>query len=229
MSSSPSRSAILVAAGSSSRMGFDKILADLHGHPVIWHTLKAFSAVPGMEEIVVVTSKEKVGGIHELTAGFPLCHMVVRGGEHRIDSVIRGLEALGQDTGLVAIHDAARPLVTAEAIGNAFLCAEKFGAAACGEPLTDTLHRVDDVGRIDKNIDRSNLWRMQTPQVFPPAELLEVLRQMQSLSKPPTDDAGAFLTAGRTVHISPNLQPNFKITYPADLMLAEAVLAHRHQ
>jgi 2-C-methyl-D-erythritol 4-phosphate cytidylyltransferase len=229
MSSSPSRFAILVAAGSSTRMGFDKTLADLRGRPVIWHTIKAFSEVPGMEEIVVVAAKEKVGAVHEAAADFPLCHMVVRGGEHRIDSVIRGLEALGQDEGLVAIHDGARPLISPEAIQNAFECAEKFGASACGEPLADTLHRVDDVGRIEKNIDRENLWRMQTPQVFPPAELLEVLRQTKGLSKNPTDDAGAFLIAGRTVHISPNLLPNFKITYPADLMLAEAVLAHRHQ
>lgn len=228
MSSTSARFAVLVAAGSSSRMGFDKILADLHGHPVIWHSLRAFSAVPGMEEIVIVAAKEKVAAIHELTADFPLCHMVVRGGEHRIDSVISGLEALGREEGLVAVHDGARPLISTDAIANAFLCAEKFGASACGEPLADTLHRVDDAGRIEKNVDRSNLWRMQTPQVFPPGRLLEVLRQMRELEKFPTDDAGAFLSAGQAVHISPNLQPNFKITYPGDLMLAGAVLAHRH-
>jgi 2-C-methyl-D-erythritol 4-phosphate cytidylyltransferase len=229
MSRSVPRFAILVAAGSSSRMGFDKTLADLRGHPLIWHTLKAFSEVPGMEEIVVVTAKEKVGEVHEIAREFAACHMVVRGGEHRIDSVIRGLEALGQDEGLVAVHDAARPLITPETISNAFECAEKFGASACAEPLVDTLHRVDDVGCIEKNIDRQNLWRMQTPQVFPPTQLLEVLRQTKGLKNPPTDDAGAFLIAGRSVHISPNLQPNFKITYPGDLILAEAVLTNLHQ
>lgn len=229
MSSVPYRSAIIVAAGHSSRMGFDKITTDLHGHPVIWYSLQAFSQVPGMKEIVVVAAAEQVGKVHEIASAFKLCHMVVRGGEHRVESVICGLEALSAREGLVAVHDGARPLITPEAIEKSYECASRFGAAACGEPLTDTLHRVDDVGRIDKNIDRSHLWRMQTPQVFAASALLEVLQQAVSNDSRPTDDAGAFLSAGRPVHISPNLEPNFKMTYPADLILAEALLAHRHQ
>lgn len=222
------RSAIIVAAGHSQRMGFDKITALLRDRPVLWYSLEAFSKVEGIKEIIVVASSDHFDAIHAIASEFPKCHAVVRGGEHRVHSVLRGLEALGAHQGFVAIHDASRPLITPAAITKAFECAQEYGAAACAEPLNDTIHKVDESGRIERSLDRSHLWRMQTPQVFPPHEIHEVLRLAVKNGSTPTDEAGAYAASGKVVHICPNLEANFKLTFPTDLVIAEAILAHRH-
>lgn len=221
------RSVVIVAAGSSSRMGFDKLSAPLCGRPVLWHSLHAFSLCPTIQKVVLVAPQEKLHALQPLASEFPLCQQMVAGGASRFHSVFNGLTALSSSPaspGFVAIHDAARPLISPADIENAFRCAEQNGSAVCAEPLADTLHKADSEGFLTASIDRTSLWRMQTPQIFPLSAILSLYTQMLAEGITTTDEAGAFLHAGKKVKIFSTTSPNFKITYPSDIALAEAAL-----
>ncbi len=224
MTPPPPRSAIIVAGGSSSRMGFDKLSAPLLDRPVLWHSLHAFSRCPHLHQIVLVCLENNLSPFASIAADFPLCSAIVPGGPSRSHSVLNGLLAASEKNGFVAVHDAARPLISPTDIENCFLCAEENGSAVCAEPLADSLHKADENGFLQSSVDRTNLWRMQTPQIFPLQDLLSLYKKMLSEDATTTDEAGAFLLAGKKVKLFPNSSPNFKITYPGDIALAEAAL-----
>ena len=137
--------AILVAAGSSQRMGFDKLFATIAGEPVIAHAIRAFDRAFSVTEIIVVAREDRHDQIQKINrdAGFKKLRSIVTGGERRQDSVRAGLDRAERGAKYVAVHDAARPLITPEQIEGAFKQCRVHGAAALAQPVNDTLKRAD--------------------------------------------------------------------------------------
>ncbi|MCX8492957.1 MAG: 2-C-methyl-D-erythritol 4-phosphate cytidylyltransferase [Chthoniobacterales bacterium] len=226
----PVSAAILVAGGSGSRFGGDKLSVLLEGKPLFVWSLIAFEQNPFISSIVLVTSearKEEFRAIAQ-AEGISKLVAVVNGGSHRNESVIKGLHALHalpNSADLVAIHDAARPLVTADLITRCLEVAAEMGASSAAAPVSDTLHQADQEGCAVRTVDRTGLWGMQTPQVFRMAPLIELLKT-PGIGKP-TDEVSMALAAGWRIPFVENLEPNIKVTWPADLALTEAVLRYR--
>jgi 2-C-methyl-D-erythritol 4-phosphate cytidylyltransferase len=222
-------SAIIVAAGSSQRMGFDKLFALLGGKPVVAHTLDAFERADCIDEIILVGRVDRLGELLELVRDAKLKKVshVVPGGVHRQDSVRVGLGLLAPDSRYVAVHDAARPLVTAEQIGRVFDVSKVHGAAALAEPITDTLKRGDENYFVSGGVDRAGLYAMQTPQIFAREILVEAYDAVAAKKLSITDEVSAVEQLGRKVRLVPNDEFNLKITYPRDLYLAESFLNRR--
>lgn len=222
-------SAILVAAGDSRRMGFDKLFATIAGQPVIAHTIRAFERTSSVNEIIVVAREdrhEKIKGIVRAEK-FGKIQSIVRGGKHRQDSVRAGLDALGSAAQYVAVHDAARPLVTPEQIERVFKQCQKHRAAALAESINDTLKRADSDLLVAGSVDRDQLYAMQTPQIFERQLLEEAYRAVYRDNVPVTDEVSAVERLGHRVVLVVNEDHNFKITYPRDLPLAKFVLEQR--
>jgi 2-C-methyl-D-erythritol 4-phosphate cytidylyltransferase len=222
-------SAIIVAAGSSQRMGFDKLLALLCDRPVLAHTIDAFERTPSVGEIILVARAERVGEFEELVRqhGFKKVRPVIPGGERRHDSVRAGLKRLCKDATHVAVHDAARPLVTPEQIERVFKLARLHGGAALAEPITNTLKRADENCVVTGGVPRENLYAMQTPQIFARDLLEKAYAGIGAANLSVTDEVSAVEHLGGKVVLVPNEEWNIKITYPRDLLLAQAVLARR--
>jgi 2-C-methyl-D-erythritol 4-phosphate cytidylyltransferase len=214
-------SAILVAAGASRRMGFDKLASPLAGIPVLRRTLDAFLAADSIAEIVVVCPAER----WELLSGeFSKPVRRVDGGADRQDSVEAGLTALSAQTDLVAVHDGARPLITPTDIDLCVAAALQFRAAALARRVTETVKRSDETDFSAGAISRENLWFMETPQVFEIPLLLQAYQAVATQGLAVTDEVSAMEAIGVQVKFIESIQPNLKITTPADLALAEALL-----
>src|SRR5205809_3939546 len=215
--------AIIVAAGSSRRIGFDKLFETIAGRPVIAHTIDAFELADSVAEIIVVTRKDRYNEIRKISRdqSFKKVQAIITGGEHRQDSVRAGLENLSRDARYVAVHDAARPLVTPEQIERVFEQSQMHDAAALAEPVRDTLKRADVDLVVTDSVDRHQLYAMQTPQIFERAWIEEAYREVYAKKVSVTDEVSAVERLGRKVFLLPNDGFNFKITYPRDLPLAE--------
>ena len=222
-------SAIIVAAGSSQRMGFDKLLALLGDRPVLAHTIDAFERTKSVDEIILVARSERVTEFEELVRQhlFKKVRNVIPGGEHRHDSVRAGLEQVSERASHVAVHDAARPLVTPEQIERVFELARVHGGAALAEPITNTLKRADENRVVTGGVGRENLFAMQTPQIFARELLDNAYAAIAANKVSVTDEVSAVEHIGGKVVLLPNEEWNVKITYPRDLLLAQAVLARR--
>ena len=219
--------AIIVAAGSSKRAGFDKLLAKIAGRPVIQHTLTAFEKATCVNDVLVV-SREAVAMRHFIVkTNLRKIRRVVRGGVRRQDSVLAGLNALDNEVKFVAVHDAARPLITSREIERVFAAARKHGAAALAAPITDTLKLADANDVVSGSIDRQNVFAMQTPQIFRRELLSQAYEQVKRDSVTVTDEVSAIEHAGGRMVIVPAEDHNFKITYASDLLLVEAILNQR--
>jgi 2-C-methyl-D-erythritol 4-phosphate cytidylyltransferase len=221
--------AIIVAAGASQRMGFDKLLALLGDKPVLAHTLAAFEQSSCVDEIILVARSERVNEFQELVrlAGFKKIRDVVAGGEQRQDSVRAGLERLSSKASYVAVHDAARPLVRPQQIERIFELARQHGAAALAEPITDTLKRADENRFVTGGVDREGLYGMQTPQIFARELLVNAYAAVAAKNLSITDEVSAVEHFGARVLLVPNEEFNVKITFPRDLLLAQSVLTRR--
>lgn len=220
-------SAIIVAAGSSRRMGFDKIFAHLHGKPVLYWSIAGFQQCPDIDEIVVVTRAEKLAEVQKLVATEKLTKVsaVVEGGLERHLSVWNGLRATrAEGSQFVAIHDAARPLVTPKLISDCLAVARKSGAACCASPIPDTVKRASHELLVTEDVERRNLWAMQTPQVFSSALIMQAYASLMSRNELVTDEVSAIQKIGKRVALLENEDYNFKITFPRDLPLAEQVI-----
>jgi 2-C-methyl-D-erythritol 4-phosphate cytidylyltransferase len=221
--------AIIVAAGSSQRMGFDKLFATMAGKPMIAHSLHAFERASSVNEMIVVAREDRHDEIRNIsrTGNFKKVRSITVGGERRQDSVRAGLNRLNSGAKYVAVHDAARPLITPQQIERVFEQCQICGAATLAEPISDTLKRADMELVVTGSVDRHRLYAMQTPQVFERALIEEAYRaaDMENLSL--TDEVSAVERFGRKVVLVPNDDFNFKITYPRDLLLGEFVLKQR--
>ena len=217
--------AVIAAAGSSSRMGgTDKLTALLGGEPVLARTIRAVAAVPEVTEIVVVTRADRIEAVRELAAGIPKVRQVVAGGATRQESVLAGVRALSGDCRLAAIHDGARPLVTREVFSRCIKAALEHGAATAAVPVKDTIKRAAPDGRVADTPDRSQLWAVQTPQVFDRARYLEAAGEALAEGCDFTDDCQLFEHKGWPVWLVRGDYRNLKLTTPEDFLAAGAYL-----
>ena len=216
--------AVIVAAGSASRMGgIDKVMATLGGEPMIVRTVRSFQNCDAVREIVVVTRADLIVPIMDLCSGFDKVKAVVVGGEDRQSSVMAGLNALSGKVGLAAVHDGARPLVSWQVIDRTIRAANTYGAAAPGIPVKDTV-KVVRGGVVLSTPDRSALRAVQTPQIFDKDLLRAALRLAQKDHATVTDDCSAVERMGMSVKIVEGDERNIKVTTPIDLKMAEMLL-----
>jgi 2-C-methyl-D-erythritol 4-phosphate cytidylyltransferase len=222
-------SAIIVAGGSSQRMGFDKLFAITAGEPVIAHAIRAFERMTLVSEIVVVAREQRHDEIRNIIsgAGFKKIRPIAPGGERRQDSVRAGLDRIGRDAKYVAVHDAARPLITPEQIERAFEQCRVHGAAALAQPVNDTLKRADADLLVVGSVDRHQLYAMQTPQIFERKLIEDAYRAVYAENVSVTDEVSAVERLGYKTALVLNDDFNLKITYPRDLPVAEFVLRKR--
>ena len=219
--------AIVLAAGGSSRMsGRDKLFLPLAGQPLLAHSLGAFQASPLVQAIVLVMSSANLDQGQALVSEgrFDKVVAVCTGGQRRQDSVRAGLAVLPA-CDYVAVHDGARPLLTAELIADGQEAAQRSGAAVPAVRLTDTVKEAGPDGLVRRTLDRDSLWTVQTPQVFRRDLLEEAHRQVRA---DVTDDAAMLEALGHPVQLFTGSSLNLKITTEADLALAEALLARRN-
>ena len=216
--------AVIVAAGSASRMGgIDKVMAELGGEPMIKRTVRTFQESDVISEIVIVTRPDLIVPIMGLCAGFEKVKAVVAGGKSRPESVHLGLNALSNKVNLGAVHDGARRLITWQVIDRTVRAANTYGAAAPAIPVKDTIKTVQ--GGIVKNTpDRESLRAVQTPQVFDFDMLRGALKKAVSEEAPITDDCSAVEMMGMSVKIVEGDERNIKVTTPMDLKIAEMLL-----
>jgi len=216
--------AIIVAAGSSTRMGSaDKLFADLGGRPLLARTLQPFQDSPPVGRVVLVLSAANLERGRKLATEYGIGKLsaACEGGPRRQDSVRLGLEALGE-CDWVLVHDGARPLVTAELIERGLAAARETGAAVPAVPLADTVKQAATDGTVERTLDRNQLFAAQTPQVFRYDHLLRAHREVTT---DVTDDAAMLEALRLPVKLFEGSPANIKVTTPEDLRLAEALLA----
>ena len=219
--------AVIVAAGSASRMGgIDKVMAKINGEPMICHTVRAFQVCDAIKEIVIVTREDLIVPIHDLCRQFSKVKAVVAGGKSRQESVGLGLNALSEKTKLAAIHDGARPLVSWQLIDLTVRMAHNYGAAAPAVPVKDAI-KVVEGGLAKETPDRSKLRAVQTPQVFDFDLIRGALKKAKLDGAELTDDCSAIERMNMTVRILDGEETNIKVTTPMDLKLAELLLEER--
>ncbi len=211
--------ALIVAAGLGERLGASspKALVELAGRPLLQWSVDTLSTVAAIEQIVVA-----------LPAGAeaPIGTVGVEGGAVRSESVLRALAAAGPGDP-VLVHDAARPLVSAETIEDTLAAVARDGvdAAIAATPVTDTIKQADSEGVVSRTLDRSALWAVQTPQAFRRAALERALEVPADVLAQATDDAWLVERAGGRVVVVPAPKANLKVTTPVDLALAELLIA----
>lgn len=219
--------AVIVAAGSASRMGgIDKVMAPLGGEPMILRTVRAFEDCEAVKEIVIVTREDLMGPIAEQCSGFTKIRSVVQGGSSRQESVKLGLLAFSKEVRLAAVHDGARPLVSGELIDKVIRAAHSYGAAAPAIPVKDTI-KVFEGGFIAATPDRSTLRAVQTPQVMDRDLLLGALEKAEQEGTALTDDCSAVEHIGMRVRLVEGEERNLKVTTPLDLKIAELLLEEK--
>ncbi len=215
-------SVIIPAGGQGLRMGakVPKQFIELKGKPIIHHTIASFEALDWVHEIILCVPEAEFSHVQKEMVKRVKVKVAV-GGEKRQDSVYNGLKAVDKRSGFVAVHDGVRPFITEEVIAAVYEAARKFGAAVAAIPVNDTLKRADDEEMLEGNVDRENLWRMQTPQIFKTELLLEAMEKAQSESFYGTDEGSLIQLIGKPVKFILGSEFNIKITRPEDLILGE--------
>jgi 2-C-methyl-D-erythritol 4-phosphate cytidylyltransferase len=221
-------SALIVAAGKSTRMGpnLDKLLLPVAGRPVVAHTWQRFDSVACIGEIILVVREDLQPAFAGLAKAFQFQkpHRLVVGGKERQDSVWNGLEALSPGSELVAIQDGARPCPSATLIVATIEAARHSGAAVAAQRVTDTIKQSDDSQVISRHLDRSRLWSVQTPQSFRVEVIRQALAAVRQRGLLVTDDTAACELIGQPVQLVESAAPNPKVTVPADLPYIELLL-----
>lgn len=220
--------ALIVAGGTGSRMGTDipKQYQLLAGKPVLMHTLMQFAKSESQPELVLVLHKDMREYWQSLCEkyNFTLVHTLIDGGSTRFQSVKKGLQfIIDQDSSaasLIAIHDAARPLINPSLIDQSYTCAASHGACIVALASSNSI-RIGD-SSVNKAVDRTQVWSVQTPQTFRLELLEEAFKQPESPLF--TDDASVIEQLGHPIHIIAGEQRNMKITFPEDLEIAQLLL-----
>ena len=221
-------SAIIAAAGSSRRMeGQDKLWTPLAGRITLARTIDVFEASPVIDNIVLVLNPERIDDANSLCQqeGWSKIMGIVEGGIRRQDSVRSGLDNLAKlapTTQWVMIHDGARPLVTSDILETGLITAQKCNAAIAAVPVKDTIKQVEQ-GWISSTLDRSQLWAIQTPQVFSFPLIYHAYQTVPS-EQEFTDDAALMEHVGKRIAIFKGSYRNIKITTQEDLLIAEALI-----
>lgn len=224
-------SAIIVAAGQGTRMGpgADKLFLEVAGRPVLAHTWQRFNDAKCIDDLVIVVRDGMQATFQELAAQFRFTKpfKLVPGGVERQDSVWHGLEALPATAEIVAIQDAARPCTGEQLIADTIAAARETGAAVAGQPVTDTIKETADGRTIARNVDRTKLWAMQTPQTFRVEVIRRAFVEMRRRGLAVTDDTAACELINQPVRLVASATANPKVTVPGDLVVIEALLRGR--
>ena len=225
----PHCSAVIVAAGSSQRMGSDKLLHNLGIMPVLARTLLVFQDCELVDEIVVVTRMEKLEEVAELCKKYCIekASKVICGGATRMESALAGVSEVKKKAKLIAIHDGARPLVSVELIENTVRAAARYKAAVPAIKSVDTLKLAEDGETVTGSLDRELVLRVQTPQVFDADLIKGALTFAAEKKLPLTDDCSAVEQMGVKARIVPGEEDNIKLTTPRDMLFAAAILKDR--
>lgn len=222
----PTCTCVVPAAGSSTRMeGRDKLMEPLGGQPVILRTLRALNDSPCVTEILVVTREDLLIPIADLCREARLSKVtqVLLGGKTRLESVHKGVTQVSSKAKLIAVHDAARPLVSQAVIAGAVAAAGRFPAAAPAVAVKDTVKEVEG-DLVTATPDRSKLRCIQTPQVFDADLLRAALQKAMEDGVDVTDDCAAVERLGSAVCLTAGEERNLKITTPMDLAVAQLLL-----
>ena len=226
----PFCTAIVAAAGSSTRMGgeVNKLLLPLEGVPVLARTLTALDLASRVDAIVIAAREEDILPFSELcrTYGIRKPVKVVRGGDSREESVLRAALEADPRTELLAVQDGARPLVTPALIDAVAEKAARCNAAAPAVPVKDTIKVAAD-GTVRETLDRSTLRAIQTPQIFEADLLKAALQSALEAGAELTDDCSAVERLGKVVYLVEGDEANLKITTPLDMTIAAALLQSR--
>lgn len=224
--------AIIAAAGVGKRMGgkVPKQYLELMGRPVICHTLDRFREVGMVEQVVVVVEPGREDSFRDDILGrfgYPSGWQVAGGGAVRQDSVFNGLSLVSQDCDVVVVHDGVRPFISAAEIESAAALAARDGACILASRVKETIKRANAQGCILETIDRESLWSAQTPQCFRRELFASAMASARRDGFVGTDEASLVERIGGRVTIMEGDSRNIKITTPADLAIAEALLRDR--
>ena len=224
----PYRAAVIVAAGSSTRLGQDKLTLTVGGVPVIERTLTVFQATACIDELILVTRMDRIEEFAALRdkLGLSKLRQVVAGGSTRAESSLAGVLAVSGKATTIGIHDAARPLVTPDLIRATYEMAEKCQAAAPTLPLKDTV-KVLENGYLVSTPPRDGLAAVQTPQVFQADLIRAALTEAIKNNLPITDDCSAVEALGLKIMAVEGSEENIKITTAPDVALAEEIIRRR--
>lgn len=218
-------SAIIPAAGFGRRMGgaVPKQFMLLAGRPILDYILTAFEDHGGVDSVILAVPEEEVETVRENCKMFTIVKQVIAGGKQRQDSVYNGLKSVDEGTDLVIVHDGVRPFLTVEMIQGVIEAAKEHSAAITAIPVSDTVKRATEERMVDRTIDRSDLWRVQTPQAFRYDLLLRAFNKAMADSYYGTDESSLVEYIGRPVKIIMGSLLNIKITRPEDLVLGEKI------
>lgn len=226
--------AIIVAGGVGSRSGdsLPKQFHEIAGHPMLWWTLRAFADEDPATKLIVVMHPDYLRHWELLRGNDCAPHEITAGGSTRSESVWEGLKLIPNDgSGLVAVHDAARPLVSRRVIGDGWRYAQLYSAAIPGVAVADSLRK----GTMESSeaVDRSEYFAVQTPQTFSKRLLKEGYEELRLRCEREgrkfewTDDASLMQAYGCAPHAYQGDARNIKVTYPADFKIAEEILKER--
>ncbi|HEY4733696.1 MAG TPA: 2-C-methyl-D-erythritol 4-phosphate cytidylyltransferase [Gemmatimonadaceae bacterium] len=221
---------IIVAAGSGTRTESPELkqFRWVAGKPMLLHSIQTFQAMSDVAMVVCVLPREYVGDpppwIFQSDSDRLLLSV---GGRHRGESVANGLEDLPTECEIVVVHDAARPLVSAETIRRVIDEARKGNGAVAALPVADTLKRADSSGKVIETVDRFGIWRAQTPQAFPREIIVRAHREAREADRVATDDAALCEGIGLPVILVRGSERAVKITEETDFALAEALSIFR--
>ncbi len=222
-------SAIILAAGVGKRLktSVPKPLVEICRKPVIIYSLESFNKHPDIDEIIVVTSAQNKAAISRVIkkCSFKKIKLLCLGGKRRQDSVYNGLKAVSQSSNWVLIHDSARPFVSRKFITKVISAAKKTGSAILGVPVKATIKSAKEGFLVDYTVDRSNLWEIQTPQVFKKELIFKAYNRYNKVNF--TDDASLVEKLGKKIKIVQGSYENIKITTREDLVFAGAIAERR--
>ncbi len=221
--------AIILAAGRGTRMGDQgsKVLLKLSGRPLILHTLDRFGRSREVGRAVLVVPPDEVTGYEELLRAAPLPGLevgIARGGSRRQDSVRAGLDALDSDCEFVVVHDGARPFAAPDLIDRCVRESRRNRSVTAAVPARNTIKTVFD-GQVKETLVRSHLWETQTPQAFPVRVLRDAYERAGREGVEATDDAMLVERMGVSVRVVEGSTVNLKVTYPEDMLFAEALVS----
>lgn len=219
---------VMVAAGKGIRMGpgVDKLFLEVAGLPIVGHTWKRFDAIGEVDEIILVVREGLEENFRQLARrlGVSKPFQLVMGGAERQDSVWNGLEAVAGGTEIVVIQDAARPCTSCAVVLATIEAARECGAAVAAQRVTDTIKESADGTWVERTMDRSRLWSVQTPQTFRLEVIRQALREVRARGLTVTDDTAACELIGQKVRLVESREPNPKVTAPADLPFVEVLI-----
>ncbi|SCZ05611.1 2-C-methyl-D-erythritol 4-phosphate cytidylyltransferase [Alkaliphilus peptidifermentans] len=221
--------AIVVAAGKGRRVGreINKQYIKINNKPIVAYTLEVLQKSISIDGIILVVGKGEIDYCREkIVNKYDLAKVIsiIEGGKERVNSVANGIAKLPKDCSIVIIQDGARPFLSEEMIEMTITGAEEVGGAIVAVPVKDTIKVVNSNMEVEKTVDRSKLWSIQTPQAFKASLIKEIYQTLSEADKEITDDAMLFERAGYTVKIIMGSYRNIKITTPEDLFVAEEMI-----